>query len=41
MEKEELLQKYKEEKDPNVKDKLMLVITLRFDDSNISWATGA
>ena len=41
MEREELLQRYKEEKDPNVKDRLMLVIRILFDDVSITRAAGA
>ena len=36
MEREELLQRYKEEKDSNVKDRLMLVIRVLFDDVSIT-----
>ena len=36
MEREELLQLYKKEKDPNVKDRLMLNIRIRFEDHSIT-----
>ena len=38
MEREELLQLYKEEKDPNVKDRLMLNIRVRFENNSITEA---
>ena len=38
MEREELLQLYKKEKDPNVKDRLMLNIRVRFENHNITEA---
>ena len=38
MEREELLQLYKEEKDPNVKDRLTLIIKVRFDNATITAA---
>ena len=41
MEREELLQRYREEKDPKVKDRLMLVIKVRFEDTSITKAAGA
>ena len=36
MEKEETLQLYREEKDLNVKDRLMLNIRVRFDEASIT-----
>ena len=36
-----LLQMYREEKDPSVKDRLMLVIKVRFEDTSITKAAGA
>ena len=36
MKREELLQLYKKEKDPNVKDRLMLNIRARFEDHSIT-----
>ena len=38
MKREELLQLYREEKDPNVKDRLMLNIKVRFEDVSITKA---
>ena len=38
MEREELLQLYKKEKDPNVKDRLMLNIRVRFENHSITEA---
>ena len=39
MEREELLQLYKNEKDSNVKDRLMLIIKVVFDNDTITAAT--
>ena len=38
MKREERLQLYREEKDPNVKDRLMLNIKVRFEDVSITKA---
>ena len=38
MEREELLQRYKEEKDLNIKDRLMLNIRTKFDGVSITTA---
>ena len=38
MKREELLQLYREEKDPNIKDRLMLNIKVRFEDVSITKA---
>ena len=41
MKREELLQLYREEKDPSVKDRLMLIIKAKFDDASITKAAGS
>ena len=41
MERRELLQRYKGEKDPNVKNRLMLVVRVLFDDVSITRAASA
>ena len=41
MKREELLQLYREEKDPSVKDRLMLTIKAKFDDASITKAAGS
>ena len=38
MKREELLQLYREERDPNVKDRLMLNVKVRFEDVSITKA---
>ena len=38
MKREEILQLYREERDPNVKDRLMLNVKVRFEDVSITKA---